>query len=248
MSGIVLKKGEYPQYTEEEIARHFALFNQYDVDSTGFISKENLLECLQAMSIEGASLAMATTIIDEVAVLCGHDNDGRLSFRDYMHAIEYDKQAALHNLALDAAAEQPLPCDEEPVGANPEAPAEQPEEQPQGRARHSSLSVVHSLASSRIAAFQQVVNDARVAAKIEAFKTTPLEASVMVNSDEIMRETLANKIKAFEVAAKFTGKVALKKTWRQAHGAHGNYTPGQKIMIGDKPAKPPPRKKLSELP
>ena len=93
-----------------------------------------------------------------------------------------------------------------------------------------------------------MVNDASVTAKIDVFKAKPLEISAMVNSDDMMRETLTNKIKAFEVAAKFKGKVELKKTWRQAHGAHGNYTPGQKIMIDAKPAKPPPRKKLSELP
>lgn len=260
-SGLSLNATEWHgKYSHDELARHFELFNRYDIDSSGFISKENLLDVLQAMEVQNANLNMCTAIIDEVAVLCNHDNDGVLSFRDFMKAIEYDHQAARQNQSLDAvdddAAEDATGDESAPAEAvadvPPPAEAAAAEEAPppaRTRARHTSLSVVHELASSRIAAFQQVVNDAQVASKLSAFKQTPAVLDCpLVNSDDMQKETLANKVKAFEVACKFKGAVELKKTWRVAHGGHGNYTPGQRLVAGGAPAKPPPRKKISELP
>lgn len=279
-SGLSLNAAEWPGYSSDDLARHFELFNRYDIDSSGFISKENLLDVLQAMEVDGANLDMCTAIIDEVAVLCNHDNDGVLSFRDYMKAIEYDHQAARQNQSLDAvddeAAEDSGAESAEETGAEnankakasvgaerapaeataadalqaQTAEAEEAAPPPRTRVRHTSLSVVHELASSRIAAFQQVVNDAQAAAsKLRAFQQPPAVLDCpLVNSDEMQKETLANKVKAFEVACKFKGTVELKKTWRVAHGGHGNYTPGQRLVIGGAPAKPPPRKKISELP
>jgi len=253
MSGTALNKAEWPRYTEEDVMRHFSLFNQYDLDHTGFISKENLLDVLNAMEVKGASLSMATSILDEVAILCGHDNDGKLSFRDYMHAIEYDHSAAAQNTCgeLDAQTGEHIEADlceierdvdHEPVGA-------EPEQAQGGRARHSSLSIVNALATARITAFQQAVDQARSRdKKIDAFKVKPeLLGAPIVNSEEVQKETLTNKIKAFEVAARYKGKVELKKTWRQTHGT-GNYLAAQRIMIGDTPAKPPPKKRLADLP
>lgn len=255
MSGIALNKAEWTRYSDEDLMRHFSLFNQYDLDHTGFISKENLLDVLNAMDVKGASLSMVTSIIDEVAILCGHDNDGKLSFRDYMHAIEYDHAAAAQNMALDTCTELDAQTGEQEEAGGIERavdhePVDAESEQPQGgRARHSSLSIVNALATARITAFQQAVDQAKARdKKIDAFKVRPAELTgPIVNSEEVQKETLTNKIKAFEVAAKYKGKVELKKTWRQTHGT-GNYLSAQRIMIGNTPAKPPPKKKLADLP
>jgi len=304
-SGLTLKREEWPDYTDDELVRQFEMFQHYDLDSTGFISAENLFEVLQAMDVADVSMEMVASIIDEVAVLTGHDNDGKLSFRDYMHAIRQDRIAAEHNEALDAADEKrrslvevagavveaavetavPLEPEEEaavvapaveeepasPSGAAPaeEAKAEEEEElkvveevskpaaaaeeAAPARARRGSMSALNALAASRIKAFQQVVSDASTAQKLAAFKNKPVEMSgPMVNSDEMHKETLRNKVKAFEVAATFKGKVELKKTWKKVGGQHenggSNYHAGQKIYLGGQPAGVAPKKKLSELP
>lgn len=268
-SGLSLKREEWPDYTDDDLVREFEMFQHYDLDSTGFISPENLFEVLQAMEVTDVSMEMVNSIIEEVAILTGHDNDGQLSFRDYMHAIRQDRGAAAHNAALDAAAEKRLsqaetePLDLEPPqsGAEPE-PEPEPEEKPQAspdemkpaapveeaRARRGSMSALNALASGRIKAFQQVVTDASAREKLNAFKTKPVEMSgPMVNSDEMHKETLCNKVKAFEVAATFKGKIELKKTWKKVGGA-GNYASGKKILLGGQPAGVAPKKKLSELP
>ena len=62
------------------------------------------------------------------------------------------------------------------------------------------------------------------------------------------KETLRNKVKAFETAAKFKGKVELKKTWKQV-GASRNYQAGTKLVAEDGQLSARPAKKtLAELP
>merc|ERR1711924_429517 len=103
----------------------------------------------------------------------------------------------------------------------------------------------------RINAFQQAVDDAtKSREKIEAFRTKPpaVLTGPMINSEEVQKETLKHKISAFETAAKFKGKVELKKPWRRAPGAHGNYNAGHRLMMDNKPAKPPPKKRITDLP
>merc|ERR550537_413460 len=237
------------------------------------------------MEVADVSMEIVTSIIDEVAVLTGHDNDGKLSFRDYMHAIRQDRIAAEHNEALDAAEEKRLSVvevteaavevseaavevavapavEEEPASPSgapapaDEAKAEEEikpaeaaseEEAAPTRARRGSMSALNALAASRIKAFQQVVSDASAAQKLAAFKNRPVEMSgPMVNSDEMHKETLRNKVKAFEVAATFKGKLELRKTWKQVGGQHAkggsNYQAGQKIYLAGQPAGVAPKK------
>lgn len=113
------------------------------------------------------------------------------------------------------------------------------------RRRQSSMSAVNAVAVARIKAFQMTVNAAAAQNKINAFKKTEYSGPI-VNSEEIHMMTLKNKVQAFEVAARFKGKVELKKTWREVGASR--YNPGKKIMLNDLPAKPPPKKKLSDLP
>jgi len=265
-SGIDLNREEWRDYNDDDLVRNFEMFQAYDLDSSGFISPENLFDVLKAMEVPDCSMEMVHSIIEETAVLTGHDNDGKLSFRDYMHAIRQDRTAADHNDALDAAAERRLSqAEAEPAvdlepesesGAAPEPERDEPPvdvkepEAPVGeaRARRGSISALNALASARIKAFQQVVADASAQEKLNAFKTKPEHMSgPMVNSDELHKETLRNKVKAFEVAATFKGKIELKKTWKKVGGA-GNYAPGQKILLGGQPAGVAPKKKLSDLP
>merc|ERR1719263_942788 len=113
--------------------------------------------------VEGITLASVSGIVEEVAILTGHDNDGKLSFRDFMNALRYDRQASEENLALDAidalAVERRLSAvdstgaDPRPVGdaeeakpaGTPQTPTE-PEPAPQPmRARQSSMAALNAL-------------------------------------------------------------------------------------------------------
>lgn len=115
VSGLALNRSDFPTYSDDELLTHFTTFTQYDLDSSGFISPQNLLDVLTAMEVPEASEEMVKLIIEEVAVLTGHENDGKLSFRDYMTCMEMDHQAAMHNLALDAEEELAVTVEEEKV-------------------------------------------------------------------------------------------------------------------------------------
>lgn len=282
VSGLALNRSDFPTYSDDELLTHFTTFTQYDLDSSGFISPQNLLDVLTAMEVPEASEEMVKLIIEEVAVLTGHENDGKLSFRDYMTCMEMDHQAAMHNLALDAEEELAVTVEEEKVESGrfsqgdatggDDAPADVSDDAPatatldervgklrpslvnatttseeggMTRRRQSSMSAVNAVAVARIKAFQMTVNAAAAQNKINAFKKTEYSGPI-VNSEEIHMMTLKNKVQAFEVAARFKGKVELKKTWREVGASR--YNPGKKIMLNDLPAKPPPKKKLSDLP
>ena len=86
-SGIELVKEDFPSYTEEDLVRHFMSFKEYDLDGTGFITPENLKPILDAMDeVVAFTMEEVQGMIAEVAILCDHPNDGKLSFRDYMSA------------------------------------------------------------------------------------------------------------------------------------------------------------------
>lgn len=273
VSGLALKPADFPDYSNDEIVQHFETFTAYDLDDSGFISPENLLDVLKALEVKEASIEMVRNIIEEVAILSGHDNDGKLSFRDYMHCIKYDHDAAAHNLALDAQTELNLSVREEEesmresaresgrasVGditdvtdgtQSPTTPIalDAPVEEPARRMRQSSMAAVAAVAAVRIKAFQQKASEAQSARdKLAAFQAKPVDLGPIVNSDEMHKETLRNKVKAFETAARFKGTVELKKTWRQV-GESRNYAPAKKLVVGGQPAGPPPKKKISDLP
>ena len=119
-------------------------------------------------------------MIQEVAILSGHVNDGKLSFRDYCACMTYERNAEATNAELDAKdelraslvaiaedAEEPPPQGE---AAEPEPEAAEAEMPPPGmRMRRSSFAVMDTLAVGRIAKFEQVVQEAAV----QAAKETP---------------------------------------------------------------------------
>lgn len=280
MSGLELKRDAYPDVSDEDVDRHFQMFQAYDLDSTGFISPENMLDVLMAMQVTDVSMETVCAMIEEVALLTGHENDGKLTFRDFMNIVQHDKKAAEQEASEEEAAERTLStsceCTPEPSGGTkpacepeeptpassipepcpaPEAqtiqeeePAPRPEPDAGARNRRSSFSALNSLASSRIKAFQTTVQEASEREKLNAFKKKPVEMTgPMVNSDDMHMQSLRNKLQAFEVAATFKGTIERKKTWKKSAGA-GNYTAGQKVLMGGQPAGVAPKKKLSELP
>ena len=44
-----------------------------------------------------------------MAILCNHDNDGKLSFRDYMKCMAYEIKKDQHNYAVEEAQEWEAP-------------------------------------------------------------------------------------------------------------------------------------------
>lgn len=108
MSGLELKRDAYADITNEELDRHFEMFQAYDLDSTGFISPENMLDVLMAMEVPDVSIDTVRAMIEEVAVLTGHENDGKLTFRDFMNIVQHDKKAAEQEGSEEATAERKL--------------------------------------------------------------------------------------------------------------------------------------------
>ena len=49
-------------------------------------------------------------MITEVSILCGHDDDGKLSFRDYMNCMSYEKIKNEHNKVAEEALEAAEEC------------------------------------------------------------------------------------------------------------------------------------------
>jgi len=106
-SGIDLIKEDYPSYSEGDLTRHFMCFKEYDLDGTGFITPENLKAILDTMDDAVViTIEEVQGMIAEVAVLCEHPNDGKLSFRDYMKCMEYERIKDEHNAKVEAAAEE----------------------------------------------------------------------------------------------------------------------------------------------
>jgi len=281
-SGLDLKRENFPTISDDDVARNFELFKHYDLDNTGFISPDNMFEVLKALDMD-VSMESVHGMIQEVAILTGHDNDGKLSFRDFMNMQFHDMQAAdspsVEGESTAAASAPEIEEPESPVGAPANAaqaapvneiestPASEPEAElpseskakgwaflaesqapPPMMKRKSSMSALNALAAGRIKAFQQVATDMAEREKLNKFKKAPVVVTgPMVNSDNMHLETLQSKLKAFEIAAHYQGKIELRKTWKKV-GAAGNYQSGHKILLGGQPAGFAPKKKLTDLP
>ena len=61
-------------------------------------------------------------MITEVSILCGHDDDSKLSFRDYMNCLKYEKSKDEHNKVAEEALEAAEECLERGI-TNPQARA-----------------------------------------------------------------------------------------------------------------------------
>mmetsp|Transcript_17 Transcript_17/g.33 ORF Transcript_17/g.33 Transcript_17/m.33 type:complete len:302 (+) Transcript_17:26-931(+) len=162
MSGMEVHRSyeRYPHFSTEELDNYFQQFKNFDVDDSGFISPANLSEVLAAMDI-AMTVEQTRCMIEEVAVLSGHDNDGKLSFRDYMACIQYDTNAEAHNNKIEADIELRLSLSEDTLplsisdttADNETATAE--ESSPPSRMRRSSFSVMQAIAKSRISSYEQ---------------------------------------------------------------------------------------------
>ena len=63
----------------------------------------------QALDV-AVSQEIVTGMITEVSILCGHDDDGKLSFRDYMNCMSYEKIKNEHNKVAEEALEAAEEC------------------------------------------------------------------------------------------------------------------------------------------
>ncbi len=129
MSGLSLTRDAneaYAAYTQEELEGHFARFKQYDLDNSGFITPANLKAILEALEMPDITDAQCANMIEEVAILVGHDNDGKLSFRDYCSLLTYEEKKKLEDEVYQAAEELRNSLREEPVPEEDEASAQPP--------------------------------------------------------------------------------------------------------------------------
>jgi len=97
-----LQMDEFPDYYGDAIQTHFDTFKQFDIEATGFISPENLKVILDTLGVE-VDMEVVNGMLLEVAILSNHENDGKLSFRDYMKCIEYEKHKDEHNRRAEEA-------------------------------------------------------------------------------------------------------------------------------------------------
>ena len=181
LSGITVRPAEYAEhFTEEEVMTHFEGFKEYDLDGTGFISPENLHSIMEALEVT-VDMQVVQGMITEVAILCSHEDDGKLSFRDYMNCMIYEKKKDEHNRRAEQALESAEEClelgiggaeqraraisvEEEPgplPAAPEEAEAEAGEEEEvelTEKMRGTSFAVMANVASKRIEMFKRRVS------------------------------------------------------------------------------------------
>jgi len=93
-------------FTEAELAAHYERFKAYDLQDQGFISTDNLKAILTALDIPNVTDEQCRNMIEEVAILSGHENDGSLSFRDYIRCMEYEAKREAVNASIDAIVER----------------------------------------------------------------------------------------------------------------------------------------------
>merc|ERR1719440_2314454 len=98
----------YKNFTQEDLEEHFARFKQYDIDDSGFISPTNLHVIFEALDMPEVTLDQCENMVEEVAILTGHANDGQLSFRDYAHLMHYEEQKKTEVEVHEARQEQRL--------------------------------------------------------------------------------------------------------------------------------------------
>ncbi|KAL1519075.1 hypothetical protein AB1Y20_003342 [Prymnesium parvum] len=197
-------------YTEAELEEHFAMFKEYDLDDSGFLSATNLLAILEAMGIE-ATRQQVNNMIEEVAIFSGHENDGHLSFRDYIMCLEYEKKAGE---GLDQIAEE----EETEVPSRRYSQAEN---------MSSVFSKVDRMAKDRIKMFQASVEEAakankqspaavmkqnKFAARLAKFQQ-PDPSPTSRQAEKFVKSSIKAHMSAFETASK---EVPSKKAFRQA--------------------------------
>lgn len=250
MSGLSLDRNipEWSEYTEVELERHFSRFKEYDLDNTGFVTEANLKTILEAMEIPCTD-EQVKNMITEAGYLTGHENDGRLSFRDFMKVMDYEAKRAAHNERVDSVSELA------------EAGVEPPPDFEATRLRGSSLAVMDTLATSRIEAFQQVIKDAkkkekeipatpaaaRFQNKLAKFKRFEDGAPERPNNDNLHKQAIKGKLAAFEAAQKSTeDPVAFKKEWKNT--SKGKWEEKQTRAPGAGGGAPPPKKNIADLP
>uniref|UniRef100_A0A7S0E816 EF-hand domain-containing protein n=1 Tax=Phaeocystis antarctica TaxID=33657 RepID=A0A7S0E816_9EUKA len=215
MSGMNLNAAEFSDYTGQEVEGHFSMFKEFDLDDSGFISPDNLMSIMEALEV-AVSQEVVTGMITEVSILCGHDDDGKLSFRDYMSCMSYEKIKNEHNKVAEEALEAAEECLERGItdpqvrtrtisvedeggppafSAEPEAAtAEEEEFAPTERMRGTSFAVMHNVAKSRMQTFQGEASQ-------DEIKKTQTAQNVV---DRIQ------KFKRFEAAAAPPGQLKLK--------------------------------------
>jgi len=173
-------------YSEKELQAHYERFKAYDLDESGFISADNLGAILTALEIPHTA-EQVVNMIAEVAILSGHDNDGQLSFRDYIRCMEYEAQREAVNESIEAAHEERMsarlsrteePAEVEAVepaaeeaAVEPAAEAEAEAEAEasvteQRRMRRSSFATLDMITRTRINRFQQAVDEAAKVNKV----------------------------------------------------------------------------------
>jgi len=235
-------------YADSELEHFFARFKEYDLDDTGFITPGNLKAILEVMDVNVSHDDVSNMIL-EVAILSNHENDGKLSFRDYMKCIDYENQKKAHNDTIDAMAELDLSREDEPPALT-EEPVEPPP--PMERMRGSSFAVMDTIAQNRIMAFQKAIKDKQAekektpakilsenkfANKLAKFKKIETgEQPSRVNNDDAHKATLKNKLAAFEQQSKKQEPVEMKKTWKSV-GAGRNWKPKTEFAGGVAPKK-----------
>lgn len=268
MSGLSFDRNvpEWSEYTEVELQRHFGRFKEYDLDEAGFITPVNLQAIMAAMDITVTEEQVAS-MIAEVAILSGHDNDGRLSFRDFMKCMDYEATKTAHNERVDSVIEaMEAGVEEQPaaeVGGSISEATEPKPEVPMLRMRGSSFAVMDTLASNRITAFQQVIKDAKK--KAQQIPATPAAAKFQSklakfkrledgkgppkrNNDGLQQAAIKGKLAAFESAKKSAeDPVAFKRDWKSV--SQGKWAEKvTKAPGGAGGGAPPPRRNIADLP
>lgn len=255
-------------FSEGELLAHYERFKAYDLDDSGFISLDNLKSILSALEIPNTD-EMVANMLEEVAILSGHQNDGALSFRDYIRILEYESKAEAFNVAIDAALERREGTEladfdaAQPVGEELEAEQTTVREaeaealvEPAQRMRRSSLAALDMITRGRIAKFEQVIDktvksvrvddaaarsEARFAAKLAKFQR-PAASETAVAVENLYKRSVKDKLHAFESANRAApSQVDFHKTWKKL--GHGSWK--QKTQVA---GAPPPKRSLLELP
>ena len=80
----------YSKFTQNELEEHFARFKQYDLDNSGFITPTNLKLIFEALDMPEVTDVQCQNMVAEVAILTGHDNDGKMSFEEFLAMMRED--------------------------------------------------------------------------------------------------------------------------------------------------------------
>ena len=102
----------FPGVPQAEVRRHHQEFLEFVLEDEAklgsyYITPTSLVELLHAHGMEDMDLEQAKAMLAEVAVLNGHDDDGKLSFRDYICSVLYDEQREENNALYDDAVDDP---------------------------------------------------------------------------------------------------------------------------------------------